>query len=117
MTNTYTPEVTEVAGEKTWEDANDQDGIRPESITVNLLADGEKVSSEIVTATTDWSYNFTDLPKYNAGEEIVYTISEEAVEGYTTIIDGYDLTNTHKPEVTEVAGKKTWDDANNQDGV
>nr|WP_238482617.1 Cna B-type domain-containing protein [Lederbergia galactosidilytica] len=117
VTNTYTPEVTEVAGEKTWEDANDQDGIRPESITVNLLADGEKVSSEIVTATTDWSYNFTDLPKYNAGEEIVYTISEEAVEGYTTIIDGYDLTNRHKPEVTEVAGKKTWDDANNQDGV
>ncbi len=117
ITNSYTPEQISINVSKTWADANNQDGIRPESITVNLLADGEKIRSEKVTAATDWSYNFTDLPKYSAGEEIVYTISEEAVEGYETTIEGYNITNTHNPEVTEVAGEKTWDDANNQDGV
>ena len=49
-TNSHTPEKTEVAGEKTWDDANDQDGKRPESITVNLLADGKKVAEKKVTS-------------------------------------------------------------------
>src|SRR5690606_22559453 len=76
MTNTHTPEVTEVAGKKTWDDANNQDGVRPEKITVNLLANGEKINSVEVTEKEDWKYSFTDLPKYKVGEEITYTVDE-----------------------------------------
>jgi len=32
VTNTKTPEVVDVSGTKTWEDNNDQDGMRPASI-------------------------------------------------------------------------------------
>ncbi|PXY51973.1 hypothetical protein CIT14_20430, partial [Virgibacillus profundi] len=117
ITNAYTPEVTEVSGIKTWDDTNNQDGVRPESITVNLLANGEVVDSIEVTEEDEWTYSFTNLARFNAGEEIVYTVTENSVNDYTTEIDGTNIINHHTPEVTEVSGIKTWDDSNNQDGV
>ena len=114
--NHHTPETTEVSGSKTWNDANNQDGKRPSSIIVNLLADGEKVDSKTVTASDKWAWSFTNLDKYKAGKEIVYTISEDTVADYTTEVDGYNITNTHTPEKTTISGSKTWDDADNQDG-
>ncbi len=117
ITNSYTPETTAVTGTKTWDDAKDQDGVRPEAITVNLLADGEEVDSVEVTAEENWNYIFTDLPKYNAGEEIVYKVTENSVEGYTTEIDGIDIINHHTPGQTSVTVTKNWQDANNQDGI
>ncbi|WP_155970768.1 Cna B-type domain-containing protein, partial [Streptococcus ruminantium] len=116
ITNTHTPETTQVSGTKTWNDNNDQDGKRPKSITVNLLANGEVVQSQKVSADTNWTYTFTNLPKYANGKEIVYTVSEEKVEGYETTVEGTNITNTHTPETTEVAGTKTWNDNNDQDG-
>ncbi|MBQ7903081.1 MAG: Cna B-type domain-containing protein, partial [Oscillospiraceae bacterium] len=117
VTNTHTPETVEVSGTKTWVDADDQDGKRPASITINLLANGKEVKSVEVTEKTNWEFKFTDLPKYEAGTEIVYTITEEAVDGYTTEIKDFDVTNTHTPEETEVTVTKVWDDNNNQDGI
>ncbi len=116
ITNIHTPETVTVEGTKTWDDNNNQDGIRPSSITVNLLADGAKVASKTVTANDTWKYNFTDLDKFKNGKEIVYTVAEEAVKGYKAEVDGYDITNTHTPEKTSVSGEKIWDDNNNQDG-
>ena len=118
LTNTHTPELTSITGTKTWKDADNQDGKRPESITVNLFADGTKLKSQSVSADADgnWSYSFTDLPKYANGQEITYTVTEDAVDGYTTESDGCNFINTHQPETTEITGTKTWNDANNQDG-
>ena len=117
ITNAYTPEVLDINGAKTWDDADNQDGIRPNSITVNLFANDELIESEEVTGANDWSYNFTDLPKYEAGEEINYTITENPVEGYKTTIDGFNITNSYTPEITVVSGVKTWEDVSNQDGA
>ncbi len=117
VTNTHTPEKVEVSGSKTWNDAENQDGKRPESIEINLMADGEKIETVNVGEAENWSWNFTNLPKYkDQGTEIVYTIEETAVEGYTAEYDGYNVTNTHAPETVEVTGSKTWNDAENQDG-
>ena len=116
ITNTHTPEKISISGSKTWDDADNQDGKRPESITVRLFADGTEVISKTVTANDNWSWSFTDLDKYNSGTEIVYTISEDTVADYTTVVDGYNITNTHTPEKTTITGSKTWDDASNQDG-
>ena len=116
ITNTHTPEKISISGSKTWNDADNQDGKRPESITVRLFADGTEVTSKIVTANDNWSWSFTDLDKYNSGTEIVYTISEDAVTDYITVVDGYNITNTHTPEKISISGSKTWDDADNQDG-
>ncbi|MDQ8770033.1 Cna B-type domain-containing protein, partial [Streptococcus ruminantium] len=99
VTNTNIEKVS-VPVTKTWNDNNDQDGKRPQSITVNLLADGKVIKSQQVTAENDWKYTFTDLPKYANGKEIVYTVTENAVEGYTTTYDKYNITNSYTPGQT-----------------
>ncbi|MFT8607959.1 collagen binding domain-containing protein, partial [Liquorilactobacillus ghanensis] len=89
-----------VSGQKTWNDQNNQDGIRPESIKVNLLANGTVIQTKTVTSANGWKYTFQDLPKYQDGKVINYTISEEAVKGYTSLVDGYNLTNSYTPILT-----------------
>ena len=116
ITNSYTPETTTVSGSKTWEDGDNQDGKRPASITVNLLADGQKVNTQTVGEAEGWSYNFTGLPVYKDGQRITYTVTEEAVPGYSTSLNGYNITNSYTPEKTEITASKTWNDSDNQDG-
>ena len=116
ITNTHTPETLDISGTKTWEDDNNRDGIRPESITVNLMAAGEVVATATVTEAEQWSWTFTDLPKYAAGEEIEYTIAEMEVEGYYVNVDGYNLTNVYLPVLKDITVTKVWNDAENQDG-
>ena len=117
ITNVYEPAVIDIAGEKIWEDGNNQDNVRPNSIQVNLLANGEQVKTTAVDNSTDWSYSFEDLPEYSEGNVIEYTVEEESVENYSTSIDGYKITNTYGPALTEVAVSKVWDDQENQDNV
>ncbi len=117
VTNTHEPETVDISGSKTWDDENNQDGKRPSAITIRLLADGTEVASETVNATDDWTWTFTDLPKYrDQGTEIVYTITEDSISDYTSTVDGYNVTNTHIPETIDIKGSKIWDDADNQDG-
>ena len=116
ITNSYTPETTTVSGSKTWEDGDNQDGKRPASITVNLLADGQKVNTQTVGEAEGWSYNFTGLPVYKDGQRITYTVTEEAVPGYSTNLNGYNITNSYTPEKTEITARKSWNDSDNQDG-
>ena len=116
ITNSYTPETTTVSGSKTWDDSDNQDGKRPASITVNLLADGQKINSQTVGEAEGWSYNFTGLPVYKDGQRITYTVTEDAVPGYSTNLNGYNITNSYTPEKTEISVSKTWNDSENQDG-
>ena len=124
ITNTYpttpppTPgdETVDVSGDKTWSDSDNQDGKRPESITIRLYANGVEVAHKVVTAADNWHWDFSDLPKYEDGKEIVYTITEDPVEGYTSTVNGYDVTNTYDAETVDVSGDKTWNDSDNQDG-
>ena len=117
MTNTYVPEtIDEIVGSKTWDDNGNQDGKRPESITIRLLANGNEVAVQKVKADDAgvWSWSFTDLPKYANGEEIVYTITEDEVPYYISEVNGFDVTNTHEIEtIDEIAGSKTWKDDDN----
>lgn len=122
FTNVYTPAKTQVSVTKVWDDDNNQDGLRPTKITVNLLADGVKLETKEIQAAQDgtWSATFTDLPKYKDDKEIKYTVTEEPVEGYVSEITAdtatnFTIKNTHAPDTVSVQGTKTWDDSNNQD--
>ena len=54
--------------------------MRPTHVTVNILADGEVIDRPVtVTAAEGWTKTITDLPKYQDGREIVYTIKETPV--------------------------------------
>ena len=112
--NQTTEEKVDISGTKTWSDGGNQDGSRPSSITVNLLANGTKVDSKTVTAKDNWKYSFTDLPKYENGTAINYTVTEDAVAGYSTIINGYDITNSYTPGQTSVTVTKAWVDNDNK---
>ena len=117
VVNKREPEKTFVEGSKTWDDKNDQDGKRPTEIKINLLKNGIKVATKTVTKADDWKWKFENLDKYENGEEINYTITEEKVEEYTTVVKGSDVINTHAPGKTSVQVTKAWEDKNNQDGV
>lgn len=117
ITNKHDVELTKIQGEKTWNDGNDQDGIRPDKITIILYANGVETARKIVTASDNWLYEFNDLPVYSQGKKINYTVQEIPVEGYETKIDGVNITNTHTPETTTVTGSKLWHDQDNQDGI
>ena len=118
LTNSHTPETVSIQGTKTWEDGDNQDGLRPEQITVKLLADGvETGQTTTATAANNWTYEFSNLPKNKAGQAITYSVAEEAVQGYTSTVKGYDISNSHTPETISVQGSKTWEDGDNQDGL
>ena len=118
ITNKRTPETTEVTVKKVWDDAKNQDGLRPTTITLHLLANGEKVQTATVSGEVEtWSHTFTNLPVYKNGQKIIYTVTEDTVANYTTAIDGTTITNTYKPGKTSLTVTKKWDDAENQDGL
>ncbi|MEW6909399.1 Cna B-type domain-containing protein [Trueperella pyogenes] len=117
LKNTHKPATVSVEGAKTWDDANNQDGKRPESITIRLLKNGVEADSRTVTAAQKWAWSFTDLPKFDKGQEIVYTITEDAVSGYSAKMSGYNVTNTYTPGKTSVGVAKSWQDGHDQDGL
>ncbi|EGV00949.1 Cna protein B-type domain protein [Streptococcus oralis SK313] len=118
ITNSYSPETVDITATKNWDDANNQDGKRPTKITINLLADGQKVASKEVQAAADgtWTATFEKLAKYKAGKEIKYTVTEEAVAEYESTITDFTITNKYAPKEIDYKVTKVWNDANNQDG-
>ena len=116
VTNSYTPGVTSVSGSVIWNDNDNRDGKRPASVTVRLHKDGQEYLLITLIAQTGWQYNFQDLPVYENGKQIVYSVSLDAIEGYVTTYDGFQVTNSYKPGETSVSGGVTWSDENNRDG-
>ena len=68
---------------------------RPKSITVHLLADGKEILTAKITEADGWKKTFVKLRKYaeDDGHEIVYTVTEDKVEGYMITINGMTITN------------------------
>ena len=88
-------ETVTIQGTKTWMDKGNENK-RPESITVRLMANGVEVASKNVTAADNWKYSFEDIPKYDeSNNEIIYTVTEDAVPNYNTEVKGYDIVNTY----------------------
>ena len=104
--NSYTPGKTSIQVTKAWKDGNNQDGKRPESVTVKLFADGKETGKTLtLTKANNWTGSFTDLDEYKDGKKIEYTVKEEAVgNGYVSVVtgtakDGYVVTNVRTPNV------------------
>lgn len=116
---------------KTWDDAFDQDGLRPDTLTVSLYADGAATGKTLALSgsSNTWEGAFTGLDKYKAdGSAIVYTVSEAAVAGYNTdtegmaaptgnAADGFAFTNVHEPATVDVQVSKVWADGADADDL
>lgn len=122
VTNTHTPAKVDVTVTKQWVDDDNRDNLRPNSIEVELYANGNATGKtvEIVSnGTNTWTGKFEGLDQYAGGEEIKYTVKEVAVDGYTPTYAGTVITNTHEAAKYEngIAVEKVWEDGENQDGI
>ena len=124
ITNSYTPEKINIPVKKIWNDKNDQDRKRPESITVRLKKGDQVVQEKELNNGNGWQETFTDLDKYEkVGQLINYTVEEVTLpEGYTSVVakddtKGFTITNSYTPETTQVSVTKIWNDKNNRDNV
>ena len=96
ITNRHIPGKIDVSGTKTWDDEDDRDGLRPDSVTIRLLADGTEVAVFTLNADNEWYWRY-EAQKYAGGKEIAYTITEDEVKNYMSSIDGFNVTNTVVP--------------------
>jgi hypothetical protein len=124
LTNSHEPEVTDINVNKVWRDDDNRDGLRPESIEVQLFADGVAIDDPVVLSEeNDWSYEWHDLDVYSDGVEIEYTVEELNVPyGYTIAVngnakEGFTIINPHEPELTEATVIKVWDDQEDMDKI
>jgi hypothetical protein len=124
ITNTHETEETEATVIKVWDDEENQDGIRPEKLTVELLVNGESFGLEVeLNEDNGWTAKIDQLDKYMGGEEIEYKWTElDLPEGYEltdTSVEGKitTLTNTHVPGKVSVSVEKQWRDDDNRDGL
>lgn len=121
VTNTHIPEITLRNISVVWEDNNDQDGLRPDTVSVKLKGNDKFIDSSELNEDVEWKHSFTKLPVRENGNEITYTAEENEIPGYTTSIEktdtGYVFANTHIPETVTVTVDKVWKDAENQDGL
>ena len=104
----------QVAGVKTWVDGDNVSLTRPLTITINLLRDGTEIAERIVRANPngEWTYDFGLLPRYDENNRAyTYTITEDAVAGYTTVIDGFNVTNRIVQTTHSVTVNKIWRNA------
>ena len=91
---------------KSWSGDEGLEGVRPTSVTVNLLANGSSTNQSVVLdETNNWEGSFTNLVKYKNEKEISYTVEEVSVDGYTSRIsgsesNGYVITNSYKSPTT-----------------
>ena len=100
ITNTNTEKVN-VPVKKEWV------GPKTNSVTVHLLADGTDTGKTVTLSDANsWTDSFSGLDKYNAdGTEIVYSVKEDEVSGYTSEVTGdattgFTITNTEVPHDT-----------------
>ena len=114
---------------KAWSDSDDQDGKRPQSVTVHLYADGQDTGkSAVLSDANNWQASFGSDDRLcvlnDEGDTIAYSVKEETPEGYLADVrmnptdTGYEftVTNKHRVETVEIAGRKIWDDANDAAG-
>ena len=113
-----TPTVTTVSKtvSKVWNDNSNKAGLRPDSVQVQLYANGKEYGSAVtLTSETGWTYTWSSLPEKENGTEVSYSTKElTTVKDYTVSYspDGTIITNTYKP----TGGTTTDNPPNNNSG-
>ena len=151
VTNTYEPE-TQTSVYKTWDDENNKDGKRPASVTAILYKNNKPTTATVTLyskqqdtapaagkinvggkeydytysawdATNGYTVTVTGLPKYENGDEIVwswlektsdlpetYTMSDLAITVDANGASTVHITNTYNPDKFCLTVLKVWDD-------
>lgn len=105
-----------IVANKIWDDNNNLAKKRPESVTLQVKADGEVVEEQEVSEESGWSYPFLVQKYEKNGEEVVYTVDEkESNDLYIKNVVGYTVTNKFvvPEDKIKIVGKKVWEDKDN----
>lgn len=113
MVNKYSDEKRDITVSKVWEDKLFGNDKRPNSITVNLYADGKLIDSIELNDNNNWTYVFKGLDMYKEGKKIIYTIEEVKVFGYETKVkgdmdSGFTIVNTYYDDLKLDDDKKEF---------
>ena len=116
FTNSYTPGKVAVTVEKVWTDDDNRDGVRPDEVSVKLLADGVETGKVVtLNAANSWTETVSGLDKKKNGADVVYTFEEVVPDGYTAAysVNGTvtTITNTHDIELVDISAAKAWKNA------
>jgi len=123
LENNYKVPKTSATIRKVWDDEDNQDGSRPETLKVTLYRNGEALKTVELSEKNKWMAEVKDLLLYDEHEkEYVYTWQEETVKDYKlvsteTFGNFTELTNKHEPELTALTVRKVWDDNENAAGL
>jgi len=91
---TFASDSTTLTGSVIWIDNDNAAGRRPKSVLVHLLADGQDTGISVtVDEAMGWKYSFENLPRFKDGKEIIYSVREDEVEGYSNQAEGMNVTN------------------------
>ena len=91
---TFASDSTTLTGSVIWIDNDNAAGRRPQSVLVHLLADGQDTGISVtVDEAMGWKYSFENLPRFKDGKEIIYSVREDEVEGYSNQAEGMNVTN------------------------
>ena len=111
--NPRTPKVS-TFGIVVWNDEEDADGLRPNSVALHLYKNGEVIASTTATAENDWSFCLGDgiYQEYENYERVDYTITQDPIDGYSTTFSGLTVINDHYIERTYLSVGISWIDNN-----
>ena len=92
-------ELINLTVSKVWEDKGDFYGKRPSDVTINVFQNGEIVNSIVLNKDNGWKYELKNLPKYDNGKLINYSIDEVNITYYHYKIEengnySFTVTNT-----------------------
>ena len=100
--NTMTQAYTDLIVRKAWNDANDAQKLRPQSVTVDVTRNGQTITTLTLNAANRWTQTLTQLPMVDDnGEAYDYDVVENDVpEGYTASVvtrgTTFTVINTHR---------------------
>lgn len=100
--NTMTQAYTDLIVRKAWNDANDAQKLRPQSVTVDVTRNGQTITTLTLNAANRWTQTLTQLPMVDDnGVAYDYDVVENDVpEGYTASVvtrgTTFTVINTHR---------------------
>ncbi len=100
--NTMTQAYTDLIVRKAWNDANDAQKLRPQSVTVDVTRNGQTIITLTLNAANRWTQTLTQLPMVDDnGKAYDYDVVENDVpEGYTASVvtrgTTFTVINTHR---------------------
>lgn len=92
-------ELINLTVSKVWDDKEDFYGKRPSDVTINVFQNGEIVKSIVLNKDNGWKFELKNLPKYDNGKLINYSIDEVNITYYHYKIEengnySFTVTNT-----------------------